>query len=450
MTSFSDLGVAEPIRHALENSNYVTPTPIQQHAIPLLLEGKDLFGVAQTGTGKTAAFALPMLQRLSQSGARQGRGPSALILAPTRELVVQIAAAIRTYGRHLKLRETAIYGGISQGPQVKSLQRGVDILVATPGRLLDLINQGHARLDAVSFLVLDEADRMLDMGFIHDVRKIVGTLPKQRQSMLFSATMPPEITRLAADMLREPVRVEVAPTGTAVELVEQKVFHIAAPEKRALLSSLLRDPAMSRVIVFTRTKHGANRVAEQLGRGGVSAAAIHGNKSQSARQAALNDFRAGRSRVLVATDIAARGIDVEAVTHIVNYELPNVPETYVHRIGRTARAGARGTALSFCDAAERAYLRDIERLLRRRIAVAESPRREATAAVAMPAPMPAPVPARAPSAKPMPAKSATKPTTKFKSAGKAAPKHVGAESGPKEFQPRRLRSRNSARRPQAA
>lgn len=445
MTTFSDLGVAEPLRRALENANYVTPTPIQQRAIPLLLDGKDLFGVAQTGTGKTAAFALPMLQRLVARGARQGRGPSALILAPTRELVVQIAAAIRTYGRHTGLREAAIYGGVSQGTQVKALHRGIDILVATPGRLLDLINQGHARLETVSLLVLDEADRMLDMGFIHDVRKIVGTLSKQRQSMLFSATMPPEITRLAGDMLRDPVRVEVAPTGTAAELVEQKVFHIPAPEKRALLSNLLRDPAMSRVIVFTRTKHGANRVAEQLSRGGVSAGAIHGNKSQSARQAALNDFRSGRSRVLVATDIAARGIDVEAVTHIVNYELPNVPETYVHRIGRTARAGAGGAALSFCDAAERAYLRDIERLIRRRIAVAESPSGRAPAAAATAVAIP---PAPASERPTSPAKPAAK--AKAKPAVKAAPKHIAADSGTRELQPRRLRSRNSARRPQAA
>jgi ATP-dependent RNA helicase RhlE len=373
LLSFSDLGVAEPLQRALQSSGYLNPTPIQQRAIPLLLEGRDVLAVAQTGTGKTAAFALPILQRFTDGGARPGRGPSALILAPTRELAIQIGAAIRTYGRYLKQREAVVHGGVGQTPQVKALQAGIDILVATPGRLLDLIAQGHARLDSVSVLVLDEADRMLDMGFIRDVRRIVAKLSKRRQSMLFSATMPPDIVHLASDILREPVRVDVAPTGTAVEAIDQKVFHVAAPEKRALLSTLLQNPQMGRVIVFTRTKHGANRVAEHLASSGVSAAAIHGNKSQSARQTALNDFRSGRSRVLVATDIAARGIDVEAVTHIVNYELPNVPETYVHRIGRTARAGATGAALSFCDAAERPFLRDIEGLIRRKIAVAESP-----------------------------------------------------------------------------
>ena len=374
MLSFADLGVAEPIRRALLSSGYLKPTPIQQRAIPLLLESKDLLGVAQTGTGKTAAFTLPILQKLAGPSLRRGRGPSALILVPTRELAVQIAAAIATYGKHLEVRGAVVYGGVGQAPQVKALGGGIDMLVATPGRLLDLIDQGHARLDAVSFLVLDEADRMLDMGFIRDLRRILAKLPKERQSMLFSATMPPTIAGLAADILRDPVRIDVAPAGTTVERVDQRVLHVATPEKRALLSTLLRDSAMARVIVFTRTKHAANRVAEQLAKSGVSAAAIHGNKSQSARQTALDAFRSGRARVLVATDIAARGIDVEAVTHIVNYELPNVPETYVHRIGRTARAGAAGAALSFCDATERCYLRDIERLIRRPIAVADTPR----------------------------------------------------------------------------
>jgi ATP-dependent RNA helicase RhlE len=374
LPTFELLGVTEPIRRALASSGYSQPTPIQQRAIPPLLAGRDLLGVAQTGTGKTAAFALPILQHLAGSPPRRGRGPSAMILAPTRELAVQIANAAKTYGKHLNLRTAVCHGGVGQGPQVKALEAGLDVLVATPGRLLDLIDQGHARLDGVSLLVLDEADRMLDMGFVRDVRRILAVLPKKRQSMLFSATMPTEIARLAADILRDPVRVEVAPAGTAVEQVEQRVFHVATPEKRALLGTLMRDPSMRRVIVFTRTKHGANRVAEQLVRSGISAAVIHGNKSQTARQTALDGFRSGRSRVLVATDIAARGIDVEAVTHIVNYELPNVPETYVHRIGRTARAGASGAALSFCDAAERPYLRDIEKLIRRTIAVAETPR----------------------------------------------------------------------------
>ncbi len=374
MLSFLDLGVAEPIRRALLASGYEHPTPIQQQTIPLLLEGRDVLGVAQTGTGKTAAFTLPILQHLAAPGRSRGRGPAALILTPTRELAAQIAQAIKTYARHLKLRETVVYGGVGQGSQVKALQAGVDILVATPGRLLDLIGQGHARMDRVSHLVLDEADRMLDMGFIGDVRRILATLPTERQSMLFSATMPEEIARLAASMLRNPERVEVAPAGTAIELVDQCVFHVTTADKRRLLGSLLQDAAMSRVIVFTRTKHGANRVTDQLVTSGVAAAAIHGNKSQTARQAALEDFRSGRSRVLVATDIAARGIDVRAVSHIINYDVPNTPETYVHRIGRTARAGASGAAFLFCDATERSYLRDIERLIRRKITVADTPR----------------------------------------------------------------------------
>jgi ATP-dependent RNA helicase RhlE len=373
LPSFDELGVAEPIRRALRSSGYLEPTPIQQRSIPVLLAGRDLLGVAQTGTGKTAAFALPILQRLADGDGRPGPGPSALILAPTRELAMQIGAACTTYGRHLKLRVATIFGGVGQAPQVAALQAGIDILVATPGRLLDLIQQGYARLDAVSLLVLDEADRMLDMGFVRDVRRIVAKLPRQRQSMLFSATMPPEIVRLTVDILRDPARVEVAPTGAVIELVDQSVFHVPTPDKRALLETLMRDPAMQRVIVFTRTKHGANRVAEQLARTGVAAAAIHGNKSQSARLAALDHFRKGRCRVLVATDIAARGIDVDAVSHIVNYDLPNVPETYVHRIGRTGRAGAAGVALSFCDTDERPFLRDIERLIGRAIAVAVSP-----------------------------------------------------------------------------
>jgi ATP-dependent RNA helicase RhlE len=384
LTSFADLGVAEPIQRAITNAGYSAPTPVQERAIPLLLDGRDLLGIAQTGTGKTAAFALPILQRIAAMPSRRGRGPAALVLVPTRELAVQVASAFNTYGKLLRLRSIVVHGGVGQGPQVNALRTGIDVLVATPGRLLDLIEQGHAKLNAVSLLVLDEADRMLDMGFIRDIRRIVAELPKERQSMLFSATMPAEIARLAAAMLRNPARVDVAPTGTAVTQVDQRVFHVATADKRALLHTLLQNPEMSRVIVFTRTKHGANKVAAQLAERGVSAGAIHGNKSQSARQAALDDFRRGRSRVLVATDIAARGIDVQAVTHIVNYELPNVPETYVHRIGRTARAGAAGAALSFCDATERAYLRDIEKLVRQPIEVIALPRSLPSARTAAP------------------------------------------------------------------
>ena len=368
--AFADLGLAEPLLRALAAANYTTPTPIQAQAIPALLEGRDMLGMAQTGTGKTAAFALPILQRLAEQ--KENPAPKsvrALILAPTRELAVQISDSFKTYGRNLHLRQAVILGGVSQGPQVRSLSRGVDILIATPGRLMDLLNQRHLRLDKVSHLVLDEADRMLDMGFIRDVRKIVAAIPARRHSLLFSATMPAEVAKLAAEMLHNPLRVEVTPQTIAVERIEQSVYHVTMAEKRDLLEKLLRDPTLSRVIVFTRTKHRANRVAEQLDKAGIPADAIHGNKSQNARQRALDDFRSGRARVLVATDIAARGIDVPGITHVINYELPNEPESYVHRIGRTARAGAGGAAISFCDAEERGNLRDIERLTKQRITV---------------------------------------------------------------------------------
>jgi ATP-dependent RNA helicase RhlE len=368
---FSDLGLADPILHALNARNHLVPTPIQARAIPELLAGRDILGIAQTGTGKTAAFALPILHLLSQPRGSKGRtrDPRALVLAPTRELAIQIGEDFRAYAKGLSLRHTVIFGGVNQRPQVATLARGVDIVVATPGRLLDLMNQRRLDLGAVEFLVLDEADRMLDMGFVHDVRKIIAALPATRQSLMFSATMPAAITRLSGAILSDPVRIEVTPQATPVERVEQRVHHVAAGAKGALLNSVLDDPAMSRVIVFARTKHRANRVAERLERSGVNAEAIHGNKSQGARQRALKRFRAGDARVLVATDIAARGIDVDGVTHVVNYELPNEPESYVHRIGRTARAGATGVAVSFCDPAERGYLRDIERLIQRRLTV---------------------------------------------------------------------------------
>ena len=371
-TTFSELGLAAPLLRALRTENYSAPTPIQARAIPMLLDGRDLLGLAQTGTGKTAAFALPILQRLSEIDRRAvSRRPSALILAPTRELAIQIAEGFKAYGRHLPLRHSVIYGGVGQNPQVKALRRGVDILVATPGRLLDLMEQGHLLLDRTGILVLDEADRMLDMGFIHDVRKIVAKTPKRRQSLLFSATMPREVARLANEILDRPERVEIAPSATPVESIEQKVYHVPTAKKRDLLESLLGDPALFRVIVFTRTKHRANRVAQQLGRAGFPAEAIHGNKSQNARQRALEGFRSGKVQALVATDIAARGIDIDDVTHVINYELPNEPESYVHRIGRTARAGASGVALSFCDAGERAQLRAIEKTIKAPLAVVE-------------------------------------------------------------------------------
>lgn len=388
--NFSALGLADPIQRALTSRNHVTPTPIQAQAIPALLDGRDMLGIAQTGTGKTAAFALPILHLLSRAphkndgtaanakntnARRKGsehnrnRGPRALVLAPTRELAIQIGEEFQAYSKHLALRHTVIYGGVSQKSQISAIVRGVDILVATPGRLLDLIGQRQLRLDAVEFLVLDEADRMLDMGFVRDVRKIIALVPERRQTLLFSATMPAEIGRLSGEILRDPVRVEIAPQATPIDRIKQSIYHVPSAGKRALLDTILKDPAMSRVIVFARTKHRANRVAEQLGKNGVDAEAIHGNKSQGARQRALKRFRDGKARVLVATDIAARGIDVDAVSHVINYELPNEPESYVHRIGRTARAGAAGAAIAFCDPAERAYLRDIEKLIKRQLTV---------------------------------------------------------------------------------
>jgi ATP-dependent RNA helicase RhlE len=361
--SFADLGISEALRRALHAENYLTPTPIQERAIPLLLEGKDILGIAQTGTGKTAAFLLPILQHLAATRTTAGpRTARALILAPTRELAAQIGERARAYGHNIGLRHAVVFGGVAFRPQVSALARGVDVLIATPGRLLDLIARGRLRLDSVSHLVLDEADRMLDMGFVRDVRKIVALMPKARQSLLFSATMPQEIARLAAELLRSPVRVEVSPPTRTAERIDQRVFMVEAGAKRTFLANLLADPAMARVIVFTRTKHGADRVAEHLGRAGIAADAIHGNKSQNARERALERFRAGNARVLVATDIAARGIDVTDITHVVNYEIPNIAESYVHRIGRTARAGAAGVAISLCDPSERGFMRDIEKL----------------------------------------------------------------------------------------
>jgi ATP-dependent RNA helicase RhlE len=370
MTTFTELKLSAPLLQALATEGYETPTPIQAQAIPPLLDGRDLLGIAQTGTGKTAAFALPLLHRLTSTDRRAApRSVRALILTPTRELCVQILDSFRSYGRHLRLSRAAVYGGVSQGPQVQTLARGVDVLVATPGRLLDLMNQGQVRFDSLEAFVLDEADRMLDMGFIVPVKRIIARLPKDRQTLLFSATMPQDVTGLATSLLKEPVRVEVTPVATTAERISQRVHFVEKANKRALLESLLSDRAIARALVFTRTKHGANKVAEHLGRAGVRADAIHGNKSQNARQKALNDFRNGKVRVLVATDIAARGIDVDGITHVINFDLPNEPESYVHRIGRTARAGNDGIAISFCDAEERGFLRDIERTIRQQVSV---------------------------------------------------------------------------------
>jgi ATP-dependent RNA helicase RhlE len=370
MTTFTELKLSAPLLQALATEGYEKPTPIQTQAIPPLLDGRDLLGIAQTGTGKTAAFALPLLHRLTSTDRRAApRCVRVLILTPTRELCVQILDSFRSYGRHLRLSRAAVYGGVSQGPQVQALSRGVDVLVATPGRLLDLMNQGQVRFDMLEAFVLDEADRMLDMGFIVPVKRIVAKLPKVRQTLLFSATMPQTVAGLADSLLKDPVRVEVTPVATTAERISQRVHFVEKANKRALLEHLLGDQSIARALVFTRTKHGANKVADQLGKAGVRADAIHGNKSQNARQKALNDFRNGKVRVLVATDIAARGIDVDGITHVVNFDLPNEPESYVHRIGRTARAGNDGIAISFCDSEERAFLRDIERTIRQQVTV---------------------------------------------------------------------------------
>ena len=372
MVNFVGLELAQPILRAIEDEGYTTPTPIQEKSIPPLLEGRDLLGIAQTGTGKTAAFALPLLQRLARNQTKAApRCPRALILAPTRELASQIADSLRIYGRHLRLRSGVVFGGTSARPQIKVLARGVDILVTTPGRLLDLMNRRHLSLDAVEVFVLDEADRMLDMGFIHDVKKIAAAVPKRRQTALFSATMPKSVQGLAAGLLIEPVLVEAAPTATTVEKVDQRIFFVPKDRKRALLSTLLKNKDIERVLIFTRTKHGADRVAKHLNRSGIQSDEIHGNKAQNARERALGAFRSGNIRALVATDIAARGIDVDGVSHVINFDLPADPESYVHRIGRTARAGASGVAISFCDHGERAYLSDIEKTIRQSVPVIE-------------------------------------------------------------------------------
>lgn len=366
--TFAELGLIEPLLKALIKEGYDKPTPIQEHAIPRLLQGRDLLGCAQTGTGKTAAFALPILQSLVEKGGRKGR-IRVLVLTPTRELAAQIKESFLTYGRNLDIFTTVIFGGVKQFHQEKELKKRPDILVATPGRLLDLISQGHISLRHLEVFVLDEADRMLDMGFIHDVRKVIKTLPERRQNLFFSATMPPAVARLADSLLTNPAMVEVTPRATPVERIEQRIMFVDKAKKRNLLGVLLEDPAVTKVLVFTRTKHLAGRLAKQLLAHGIAADSIHGNKSQNARTRALDGFRGSRIRVLVATDIAARGIDVDNVSHVINYDLPNEPESYVHRIGRTARAGADGISISFCCGDEFDYLGSIEKLLKKEIPV---------------------------------------------------------------------------------
>ncbi len=372
LTSFHDFTLDDAIKRALAEEKYLTPTPIQTKTIPTVMSGRDMIGIAQTGTGKTAAFALPILQRLATSPRPPVRKSCRiLVLSPTRELSGQILDSFRTYGRYVRLRAALAIGGVSMGAQVRALLNGVDVLVATPGRLLDLVKSNALRLDEVECLVLDEADRMLDMGFIHDIRKIVAKLPRERQTLMFSATMPRAIAELAAHMLRDPIKVAVAPAASTVERVEQRVIRVDRAAKPAILIDVLRRETIDRALIFTRTKHGADKVARNLIRAGIGAEAIHGNKSQNQRERVLAAFRKGEIRTLVATDIAARGIDVDGVSHVVNFDMPNVPETYVHRIGRTARAGAEGVAISLCDHEEVAFLRDIEKLIRTTIPVSD-------------------------------------------------------------------------------
>lgn len=371
---FEKLNIITPILKALNTEGYAMPTPIQEQAIPVILEGKDLLGCAQTGTGKTAAFAIPLLQILHKEQRKEkgSRTIKALILTPTRELAIQIGESLTAYGRYTGLKHTAVFGGVSQVPQTKTLMSGVDILVATPGRLLDLMNQRYISLDQVKLFVLDEADRMLDMGFSHDVKQIIAYLPVTRQTLLFSATMPPEITMLVDTLLSNPVKVEVTPVSSTVDTIEQTVYLVDRKDKKALLIQLLKNKSIDSALVFTRTKHGADKVVRDLAKARIAAQAIHSDKSQAARQLALNNFKLKRTRVLVATDIAARGIDVQELSHVINFDLPNVPEIYVHRIGRTGRAGKEGTALSFCDKEEKGYLRDIQKLISKKIPVIEN------------------------------------------------------------------------------
>lgn len=371
MTSFQELGLIAPIAKALESEGYTHPTPIQSQAIPLLLKKRDLLGCAQTGTGKTAAFAVPILQLMVEENRPDSTRPAirCLVLTPTRELAIQIGESFASYGKNLKFKTKVIYGGVKQGKQVEALKAGVDILIATPGRLLDLMDQGHADISRIHFFVLDEADRMLDMGFVHDVKRIISKLPHKRQSLFFSATMPPVIQKLADSILANPAKVEVTPISSTADTINQVIYFVDKGNKNGLLLEILKDKKIDRVLVFTRTKHGADKISRFLSKTGIPTLAIHGNKSQNARQDALGKFKSKAIRVLIATDIAARGIDIDELTHVINYDLPNIPESYVHRIGRTGRAGSDGIAIGFCDAEEKAYLKDIQRLIGKQIPV---------------------------------------------------------------------------------
>ena len=375
--SFNDLQLIEPLLRALQNQGYSQPTPIQQQAIPVVLKGRDLLGCAQTGTGKTAAFAIPIMQLMhqqkqteyGQNANREHKTIQTLVLTPTRELAIQVEESLRAYGRYLNLKHLVVFGGVPQSNQVNALRRGVDILVATPGRLLDLMNQRHISLSDIKFFVLDEADRMLDMGFVHDVKRIISKLPAQKQTLFFSATMPPEIKQLANVLLQNPVKAEVTPVSSTVDAIQQSLYFVEKSNKRLLLAHLLSDADIETALVFSKTKYGADRIARDLNRSNTRAEVIHGGKSQNERQRALNNFKNKRTRVLVATDIAARGIDIDDLTHVINFDLPDIPETYVHRIGRTGRAGASGVAISFCDYAEKICLADIQKLITKKIPI---------------------------------------------------------------------------------
>jgi ATP-dependent RNA helicase RhlE len=370
--NFENLNLIDPILRALKNEGYSNPTPIQEKAIPIILQRKDLLGCAQTGTGKTAAFAVPILQLLNDEKISQGRTIRSLILTPTRELAIQIGDSFTSYGKYTGIKHTVIFGGVGQRPQTDVLKAGIDILIATPGRLIDLINQKYIDLKYVSLFVLDEADRMLDMGFIHDVKKIISFLPRKKQTLFFSATMPPEISKLADSILVDPEKIAVTPVSSTVDTIKQSLYFVDKINKKRLLIHLLKDEAVNTALIFTRTKHGADKVAKDLNKAGIVADSIHGNKSQQARQRALNNFKAGKTRALVATDIAARGIDIDELSHVINFEIPNVAETYVHRIGRTGRAGLSGIALSLCDSEERDYLKDIYKLISKQIPVVDN------------------------------------------------------------------------------
>jgi ATP-dependent RNA helicase RhlE len=369
---FNELQLIEPVLQALSKEGYTSPTPIQEKAIPAILQHRDLLGCAQTGTGKTAAFTIPVLQLMHQQQEESGRKQTqlqTLILTPTRELAIQIGESVHAYGHFLNIKHQVIFGGVPQYSQVQSIRRGVDVIVATPGRLLDLMQQGHINLNNIKYFVLDEADRMLDMGFVHDVKRIIAKLPAKRQTLFFSATMPPEIQQLASMLLTNPVKVEVTPVSSTVEIIQQSVYYVEKQNKLPLMVQLLKDDSIESVLVFTQMKHQADKLAKNLNNAGIRTEAIHGNKSQNARQNALTNFKKRKTRVLVATDIAARGIDIDELTHVFNFELPNVPETYVHRIGRTGRAGASGVAISFCDWSEKTFLTDIQKLIKKQIPV---------------------------------------------------------------------------------